>query len=220
MRGRIRRALVQGALWALLAALACATPRAEAAPGEQLVRHGRITWVAGLSSVGLGGVLMPVQGALRTYNFRGEWFDKPAYDRAYLRRLDVADGLLGTGIGLMAGGYTVFVAGAMVEGIGMRKALGVPSWPGIVGMSVFSASLITVPFGGVSFWAIPGVIGGPFAGVALGFTIAQLVLDGRALRRISPERRQQLLQARPKVYVTMAPTVRTDGGGLSLVGIW
>lgn len=181
------------------------------------LRDSRRAGWAGVGLLGTAAVLVPTAAALRIYDFDGPWFEKAAYDDAFLRRSGVSDAFYVTGISAGVAAVPTLLIAPLSEGVALQRVTDVKMWPGWVGLGLFlggGASMGTIAFLG------PGgaVIAGGIATVGLGFSIAQFALNVRATNRLPQAVQDALYRPKRGVQLSFAPMPLEGGSGLALVG--
>jgi hypothetical protein len=107
-----------------------------------------------------------------------------------------------------------------VSGEGVRRMGLGPSWPGFVALGLLGAGgALQVPAFAPPRVTELSVVGAGVAVAGFGFTVAQLVINQRALHA-----RDAVATAgapgRPRLIVRAVPYAGADGGGGMVVGLW
>jgi hypothetical protein len=187
------------------------------------IRDGRNTALAGFALISTGGLAAIPLLALSDYNFRGEWYDKAAYDAAYNARQHVIlpVGLIAASLGGLS--IPLIITGTLVEMEALKRHGMMRNTVGWVGFSlfIFSATLATfTPFFGYA-GVVVAVASGSVGAIGFGMILGQFGRNVRASRRLSHPRFREMYgptKRRAKVTVTVAPLTLKKGGGLALVG--
>lgn len=184
----------------------------------KLVYRGRALSYASMAMLGTGAAMTPF-GALSSYNYHGDPFDKWKYDLVFEQRRQAALPMMITGFTLLGAHVPTLMAGVLVEGHGLRRVTGLSVVPGWVGFSLIFTGATLVPVG-IAF--TPLIIVGSVVGLA-GYVcvLTQFGLNVRASKRdLAPEVHDELYHTRRAPSFGAAPMILQGGGGATFVMSW
>lgn len=184
----------------------------------RIIYRGRALSYASFAMLGSGAALAPF-GALSSYDFHGDPFDKWKYDRVFDQRRAAALPMLITGLTLVGAHLPTLMAGVLVEGHGLHKVTGLTVVPGWVGFGLIFTGATLIPVG---IAAPPVLIVGSVVGLA-GYVcvLTQFGLNVRASRRdLAPAVHDELYHSRRAPSFGAAPLLLQGGGGATFVMSW
>ena len=110
---------------------------------------GNIASWTGFGLAMTGAVLAPVSAPLEnSYNFRGEWWEKAAYDRAFLRRAAAAPRMRIAAAVLGGTGIITMNIGVLAEGRALKQVAPLSLAPGWVSLGFLSLAVTAGSLGG------------------------------------------------------------------------
>lgn len=183
------------------------------------LRNSRLVTITGWAFAGTATVMGLAAAGSSRYDFKGEWYEKAAYDRIYTARSSTSTGMGIAAAALGASGLVLAIGGTFGE-MGALHHIGLMrTTVGWVGMSFLIAGSVGLSLGGLGF--VPLIAGGTLAGVGLIVLAAQFGLNVRVTqKKLTPDQYIDLYgrPRRHKPQLTVAPTVLDQGAGLVLVG--
>lgn len=183
------------------------------------VLGGRIVSYSAWGALAVGGAAFGTSFALERYDYRGPWYDKWKYDRAFEARRAAAEPVRWTGVALMGSSIPLSVIGAVVEGQALRRFVRVPTGSGWVSVGLLSAGAGLFS-GGLAVGATPlWIPGAVLLHAAWVMSTVQLGIDVEFAKKLDDEQRA-LLYHPHRVKVIVVPQVSLDRYGASLVGVF
>lgn len=188
------------------------------------IRNGRITSWTGVALLGAGALSAGLGGGLTIYAPPKSLRGKYNYDKHFVRRLRIGESLAISSIFTASTAIPFFIVGPLVESGGLRRVeASHPVMAGWAGLATLGAGLTLTQVGAAISYNTAAllVVGWGVSGVGIGLCMAQMGLNFRTARRMSPERRKMLYAApRKRVQVSVAPVLSRESKGLALVGVW